>query len=86
MQITDNMLRAAIEAMMPDRIQGFSTRGENGVWGAPYYIRDVLRPPGEQEIWRGDDDAEMMERCEMERLRLGITAALNSSLASREKP
>lgn len=78
--ITDDMLRAAIEAMMPDRIQGFSTRiectGARPTWGAPHYIRDVWKPAGEQELWRGDDHAEMVERCEMERLRLGIMAAL----------
>jgi hypothetical protein len=79
---TDDMLRAAVRAMVSDRIQGFSTphdspNGLNRHWGAPHYIRDVWKPPGEQELWRGNSHDEMIERCAMERLRLGINAALD---------
>jgi hypothetical protein len=80
-EITDEMLRAAVKAMVPNRIQGFSTphdspNGLNRTWGAPHYIRDVWLPRGEQEIWRGDSADEMHERCKLERMRIGLTAAL----------
>lgn len=85
--ITDDMLRAAMKAMEPDRIQGFSTphdspNGLNRTWGAPHFIRDVWRKAGEQELWRGDSHSEMLERCEMERLRLGFAAAFANGAAS----
>ena len=75
--LTDDMLRAAINADTYDRIQGFATPLDESrrKWGAPYYIRDVWRKPGEQELWRGDSEAEMLERCEMERMRIAINAA-----------
>lgn len=76
--VTDAMLRAALTAMVPDRIQGFSTQIRAGEWGKPHYIRDVSRPSGEQEIWRGDSYADMVERLEMERLRLGFEAAFTA--------
>ena len=72
---TDDECRAAIAAMEPDRIQGFISRLPNGEWGPPHWIRDVWRKPEEQEIWRGDSDEEMMERCAIERMRLGLAAA-----------
>lgn len=78
MQITDEMCRRAILAMEPDRIQGFSTP-QNSMrteWGPPHYIRDVLRPYDQQELWRGDSHGEMMERCEIEKMRLALEAAL----------
>lgn len=73
-EITDNMCRAAIRASQPDRIQGFSTRqGKRGTeWGPPHYIRDVFLAPEQQELWRGDDHDEMMERIEIERMRLTL--------------
>lgn len=82
-EITDAMLRAAIAAMAPDRIQGYSTpREDRRSWGAPYYVYDAGRASGEREIWRGNDRAEMLERCEMERLRIGIAAALQAREAA----
>lgn len=88
-QITDDMLRAAVRAMASDRIQGFSTphdtpNGLNRTWGAPHYIRDVWRKPGEQELWRGDSHDEMMERCDMERLRLGFEVAFRTDGEERD--
>jgi hypothetical protein len=77
-EITDDMCRYALAAMSPDRIQGFSTPNENRTkWGAPHYIRDVSLPSAQQEMWRGDSHDEMMERCEIERMRLGLKAALD---------
>lgn len=83
-KITDNMCRRAIAAMKPDRIQGFSTphdspNGLNRTWGAPHYIRDVWRKPGEQELWRGRSHNKMMERCAIEEMRLALQAALGQS-------
>lgn len=77
-QITDDMLRAGVRMNGLDRIQGFATPLDErrSRWGAPYYIRDVFRPPGKQEIWRGDSQDELHERCEMERLRLQLSAVL----------
>lgn len=75
--ITDDMLRAAKTAMEHDRIQGFSTwRDDLRLWGSPHYILDLHRPRDQQEIWRGNSHAALMERCEMERLRIGIAAAI----------
>jgi hypothetical protein len=75
--ITDEMLRAAIEASKPDRIQGFSTPVGHRGWGAPHIVIDTRLPPGHQEIWRGDDETEFHERCEMERMRVALAAALS---------
>lgn len=85
-EITDEMCRRAIAAMQPYRIQGFSTRqGKRGTeWGAPHYIRDVFLPPEKQELWRGDSHEEMMERCEIEKMRLTLRAALSFSSGIRE--
>lgn len=76
--VTDEMCRSAIGATKPDRIQGYSTRqGKRGTeWGPPHYIRDVFLPPEQQELWRGDSHEEMMERCEIETMRLALRAAL----------
>lgn len=82
-EITDDMCLAAIEASKPDRIQGFSTP-QNRLrteWGAPHYIRDVYLPPGQQELWRGDSEDEMTERCEIERMRIALAAALHARAA-----
>jgi hypothetical protein len=74
--ITDEMLRAALAAMHSDHYQGFSTPDQARTkWGAPHYIRDLKRPPGQQEIWRGDSHDEMMERIALERMRLALAAA-----------
>jgi hypothetical protein len=74
-QITDEMCRRAVYAMQTDRIQGFSTPQEGGgKWGPPYYILDVWKQPGEQEIWRGDNKDEMIERCKIEQMRLALQA------------
>jgi len=80
-EITDQMCRNAVRAFQPDRIQGFSTRqGKRGTeWGPPHYIRDVFLVPDKQELWRGDDHDEMMERIEVERMRLALRAALSRS-------
>lgn len=78
-RITDAMLRAAIEAMKPDRIQGF-LYGRNTPEPV-YVIRDVSKPYTEQQIFRCPvaemDESEWAERCEMERLRIGFAAAIN---------
>lgn len=85
-EITDEMCRRAINASKPDRIQGFSTRHHFSTpyrdtdWGAPHYIRDVSLPPGQQELWRGDSHDEMIERCEIERVRIALAAALNQQI------
>lgn len=42
------------EVDRPPRFQAFNY---NGV----LVIRDVRKPPGEQEVWRGDDRAAMMD-------------------------
>jgi hypothetical protein len=80
-QITDEMCRRALNGWDGDRIQGFSTphdspNGLNRTWGAPHYIRDVKLAPDKQEIWRGDSQDEMLDRCEVERMRLALQAAL----------
>ena len=88
--VTDEMLRAGVKAMEPDRIQGFSTPldAARQTWGAPHYVRDVWLAPGKQVLWRGLDANELHERCEMERFRLGLEAALRARAAlpqEREK-
>lgn len=84
--ITDDMLRAGVRAMKPDRIQGFSTPKPGRLeWGAPHYIRDVFLPLAEQELWRGKSHAEMMERCAMERLRLAFNAAFGEEARKDDK-
>lgn len=87
-EITDEMCKRAVAAMKPDRIQGFSTphtspNGLNRTWGAPHWIRDVYRKPGEQELWRGDSQDEMLKRCEIEEMRLALAAALNHQQSQR---
>jgi len=76
--ITDAQLRAALEAMKPDRIQGF-TYGRDTT-NPVHVIRDVFKPYGSQEIFRcmvsEMTDEARAERCEMECLRIGLQAAL----------
>lgn len=71
MELTNDKLRELALAIRdnPDRIQGFSY-GEN--FGPPHIVRDVYLEPGAQELWRGDDQEEMLIRCRMERLRLAL--------------
>lgn len=77
-EITDEMCRRAVEAWACDRIQGFSTPNDGRTrWGAPHYIRDVMLSGGEQELWRGDSQDEMFDRCEIEKMRLSLHAAFN---------
>jgi hypothetical protein len=75
---TDQECRVAVEAhgSLYDQIVGFSTPQDamRSKWGAPYYIRNVTLPPGEQEIWRGDSQDEMLDRCEIERMRATLDA------------
>lgn len=81
-EFTDDMLRAAAVAMdCPDRIQGFSTpRDRNrNTWGPPHYVLDTWLPPAERELWRGESHDEMILRCDMERLRIGLRAALSAA-------
>jgi hypothetical protein len=79
MKITDNMCRLAVEAwQQPDRIQGFSTPHGRGQWGPPHTVRDVHLPHDKQELWRGDTWDEMSERCQLERMRLALKAALTA--------
>lgn len=76
-EITDNMCRRGVAAMTPDRIQGFSTPDATRTkWGAPHWILDTHLPRDKQELWRGDSHKEMMERCEIEEMRLALKAAL----------
>lgn len=76
-KISDEMLLAAIAAMEPDRIQGFTygTLTENPV----HVIRDVYKAPDRQEVFRRSakemTDAEWTTRCKMERFRIGLQAA-----------
>ena len=81
MKITDDMCRRAIAAFKPDRIQGFSTPQDAHriVWGAPHWVLDVYLPRGQQELWRGDRYEDMEERCKIERMRLALQAALETS-------
>lgn len=78
-EITDEMCRRAIKAAEPDRIQGFSTPLDKNrtKWGAPHYVLDVSLSREKQELWRGDNDDDMMERCKIERMRLALDAAFN---------
>lgn len=78
---TDQECRVAIDtwASLHDTIIGFSTphdspNGLNRTWGAPHYIRDERLPPGKQELWRGNDHDEMLDRCEIERMRVALDA------------
>lgn len=75
LMITDEMCKRAIEAGMPDVIQGFSY---GPGFSAPHVIRDLTRRPGEQEIWRGEDHNEMMKRIEIERMRRSLAAAFET--------
>lgn len=87
-EITDDMCRRAVAALVPDRIQGFSTPQDKSrrVWGAPHWVLDVHLSRGQQELWRGDSEAEMHERCEIERMRLALHAALaDGQSTSREE-
>lgn len=85
-EVTDEMCRRAIDAMKPDRIQGFSTPHDKQrtKWGAPHYIRDVSLPPEQQEIWSGDSHEEMMARCAIEEMRLALRAALAETNGERQ--
>lgn len=81
----DDAIRAAVRAMVPNRIQGFSYGTEGSKADPPVFVvRDIWRKPDEQELWRGPaltkaDQEEFEERCEMERMRLGIAAYLAAS-------
>lgn len=72
-EVTDQMCEAAVEAMAQDRIQGF-------LYGTDHVIRDVWRAPGEQELSRRPaaeyPDEIFMHRIEVERIRLGLQAAM----------
>ncbi|MBP0492220.1 hypothetical protein [Roseomonas indoligenes] len=82
--VTDTMCEALVDALKPDRIQGFQ-------YGDELVIRDVWLPDGKQVLWRAPADPrpegerfspsgpqhdKMMRRCEIERARLGLAAAL----------
>lgn len=88
MTITDDMCRKALAAYEPDRIQGFSTPKDAHriVWGAPHWVLDTWLPRGQQELWRGDRYEEMIERCDIERMRLALAAALHEQLPTEAKP
>lgn len=78
---SDKAIAAAVEAMKPDRIQGFTYGTEN-------VIRDVYRPWDAQVLWRapvGDDDA-FHRQCEIERLRIGLVAAAKVHDEERDNP
>lgn len=79
--VTDEMCRRAIKAMEPDRIQGFSTPldPKRSEWGAPHYVQDLFLAPEHRTLWRGDDMDEMLERCQIERMRLALRAALDAA-------
>ena len=76
---TDQECKIVIDtwAGLHDLIVGYSTphnspNGLNRTWGAPHYIRDE-RGEG-KELWRGDDRDEMLDRCEIERMRVALDA------------
>lgn len=74
---TDQECKTAIDtwASLHDQIVGYaSPTGVNRNFGAPYYIRDHRLPDGKQEIWRGDSQDEMLDRCEVERMRVALDA------------
>lgn len=77
MTITDDMCIRAQKAYGSERIMGFSTPlDENRAkWGAPHYIRDFGLPHS-PVIWTGDTQDEMLNRCEIEQMRLALAAAL----------
>lgn len=76
---SDQALTAAVEAMKPDRIQGFT-------YGTEHVIRDVYRPWEAQVLWRGpaSDEAAFDRQCEIERLRIGFAAAAKVHEQGRE--
>lgn len=73
MTVTDEMCIAAIDAMVPDRIQGFS-------YNISYVIRDVWKKPDEQVLWSEpkteENEKKFHLQCAIERMRLGLEAAL----------
>lgn len=75
---TDQECKVAIDtlAILHDRIVGFSTNLDEsrGKWGAPYFIRDCALPPDKQELWRGNSRDEMLDRVEIERMRVALDA------------
>jgi hypothetical protein len=83
-------LEAAVRAGKADRIQGFGygTEGSSVKADPPFYcIRDVSLPRDQQRLWwryaRTVDDLEAFERqCEIERMRVVITAFM-AALAER---
>ncbi len=84
MEITDDMCRLAISVWAQERIQGFSTPIGHNKWGAPHYIRDVWLAPEKQVIWRGDSHDEMMDRVEVEKMRLALYAAMTGAVVHVE--
>lgn len=74
--ITDEMCRAAIQAATPDRIQGFSYGPD---FTNPHVVRDIARHPEQQVLWSGTSEAEMVDRCAIERMRLQLAAALSTA-------
>ena len=75
---TDAMCRCALDgwARAWDRIVGYSTPREGrGKWGAPYFVKDEVL---NVELWRGDSHDEMLDRCEMEKMRLALSAVLSN--------
>jgi hypothetical protein len=80
---TDQECRAVLDTWgsLHDQIVGYSTphdskNGLNRTFGAPYYIRDHRLPASEQEIWRGNSRDEMLDRVEIERMRVALDTAL----------
>ncbi len=78
---TDEECRVVIDtwASLHDRIVGYSTprdapNGLNRTWGSPHYIRDDRLPADKQELWRGDSHDEMLDRVEVERMRVALDA------------
>jgi len=78
---TDKECKIVIDtlASLHDRIVGYSTpkdspNGLNRTFGAPYYIRDDRLPDDKQELWRGNSQDEMFDRCEIERMRVALDA------------
>lgn len=77
--LTDDVLDAAIHAMEPDRIQGFTYgQGEK----RRHVIRDVFLQANDI-IWSGPaqtktDENAFHRQCDRERIRIGIAAALRA--------
>jgi hypothetical protein len=80
----DDAIRAAVRAMVPNRIQGFGygTEGSSVKADPPMFV--IIDVWSGQELWRGpalskEDREAFDDRYEIEQMRLGIEAYLAAS-------